>query len=318
MDVMERLRRAAVIPAAALDDVGHAVPAAGALYAGGIDVIEVTFRTAAAPEAIRAVAEQCPNMLVGAGTVLTLEQCRTAVDCGAKFIVAPGLNPEVVRWCTGHGIAVIPGCATPTEIMAALQLGVEVVKFFPASVYGGLAAMKALSGPFGTVRFIPTGGVNSQNIGAFMAAPFVYAVGGSWVCPPGEIRAGNFSRITALCQEARAAALGFEVAHIGMNTACPEQAQEVGLRLARAFGLDIRGGRASNFVSSRIEIMNTPYLGENGHIAIATNSIPLAIAELERKGLACDMQTAKYQAGRMTAVYLKDEFGGFAIHLLQK
>lgn len=206
MEVLDRLARAGVVPVVVLEDAKDAVATAEALLAGGVDVMEITFRTAAAADSIRAVAKQCPDMLVGAGTVITLEQCRQAVECGAKFIVAPGFDEEVVRWCVEHQVPVTPGCVTPTEIMAAMKLGLRVVKFFPAGVYGGLSAMKALSGPFGGIRFIPTGGVNGQNIGEFLAAPFVHAVGGSWVCPKAEISAGNFEKITELCRQARAAA----------------------------------------------------------------------------------------------------------------
>ena len=205
MKVLDRLYGCGVVPVVVLDDVKDAVATAKALLAGGVDVMEITFRTAAAADSIKAVAENCPDMLVGAGTVITLEQCKKAVECGAKFIVSPGFDEEVVRWCVENGIAVTPGCVTPSEIMAAMKLGLTVVKFFPAGVYGGLSAMKALSGPFGGIKFIPTGGVNSHNIGEFIAAPFIHAVGGSWVCPKADIAAGNFERITELCKQARAA-----------------------------------------------------------------------------------------------------------------
>ncbi len=186
-----------------MEDVAHAVPAAEALLSGGIDVMEITFRTDAALEAIRVVSTQCPEMLVGAGTVVTLEQCEEAVDAGAQFIVMPGFKRDIVEWCVARGVAVTPGCVTPTEIMAALDCGVSVLKFFPAGIYGGLKAMKALSGPFGGVKFIPTGGVNADNMEEFLRAPYVFAVGGSWVCPAKVIREGRFDEITALCKEAR-------------------------------------------------------------------------------------------------------------------
>ena len=202
---LHRLHGCGVVPVVVLDDVKDAVATAKALLAGGVDVMEITFRTAAAADSIKAVAESCSDMLVGAGTVITLEQCKKAVECGAKFIVSPGFDEEVVRWCVENGIAVTPGCVTPSEIMAAMKLGLTVVKFFPAGVYGGLSAMKALSGPFGGIKFIPTGGVNGQNIGEFIAAPFIHAVGGSWVCPKADIAAGNFEKITTLCKQARAA-----------------------------------------------------------------------------------------------------------------
>mgnify|MGYP003291241116 CR=1 FL=1 len=207
MDVLEKLRISGIVPVVVIEKAEDAVPTAKALLAGGIDVMEITFRTAAAPEAIDAVAKECPEMTVGAGTVITLEQCQKAVSLGAKFIVAPGFDEEVVRWCVENGVSVTPGCVTPTEIMAAMKHGLKVLKFFPANVYGGLSAMKALSGPFGGVKFIPTGGVGADNCGQFSAASFVHAVGGSWVCPKADIAAGNWEKITNLCAEARAAAL---------------------------------------------------------------------------------------------------------------
>ena len=205
MKVLDRLHGCGVVPVVVLDDVKDAVATAKALLAGGVDVMEITFRTAAAADSIKAVAENCPDMLVGAGTVITLDQCKQAVECGAKFIVSPGFDEEVVRWCVERSVPITPGCVTPSEIMAAMKLGLTVVKFFPAGVYGGLSAMKALSGPFGGIKFIPTGGVNSHNIGEFIAAPFIHAVGGSWVCPKADIAAGNFERITELCKQARTA-----------------------------------------------------------------------------------------------------------------
>ena len=315
---INRLSAAAVVPVVVLDDAKDAVATAKALLAGGVDVMEITFRTAAAADSIKAVAENCRDMLVGAGTVITLEQCKQAVECGAKFIVSPGFDEEVVRWCVENGIAVTPGCVTPSEIMAAMKLGLTVVKFFPAGVYGGLSALKALSGPFGGIKFIPTGGVNGQNIGEFIAAPFIHAVGGSWVCPKADIAAGNFEKITELCKQARSAALGFEVAHIGLNCEDAEAASAVCEKLNEAFALTVKDGNSSMFASGGIEVMKSMYLGKNRHIAIRTNSVPLAIAELAKKGFVCGMTTAKYKGGRMVAVYLKDEIGGFAVHLLQK
>ena len=207
MTVMERLARSVVVPVVVLEKAEDAVPTAKALLAGGVDTMEITFRTACAPEAIRAVAENCPEVLVGAGTVINLEQCKLAVSMGAKFIVSPGYSEEIVSWCVEHSIPVTPGCVTPTEIMAAVNHGVKVIKFFPANVYGGLNAMKSLSAPFVGIRFLPTGGVNTANIKEYIDAPYVHAVGGSWVCPKAEIQAGNYEKITELCRDARKAAL---------------------------------------------------------------------------------------------------------------
>jgi 2-dehydro-3-deoxyphosphogluconate aldolase/(4S)-4-hydroxy-2-oxoglutarate aldolase len=208
MTVLERLARAGVVPVVVIDDAKDAVPTANAMVAGGIDVMEITFRTAAAPEAIKAVAENCPDMLVGAGTILNVEQCKLAIEMGAKFIVSPGFDADVVRYCIENGVAVTPGCVTPTEITAAVNMGLKVVKFFPANIYGGLNAMKNLSAPFVGVKFMPTGGVNAANVKEYIDAPFIHAVGGSWVCPKADIAAGNFEKITALCKEASTAAFG--------------------------------------------------------------------------------------------------------------
>ncbi len=318
MDILNKLSAAGVVPVVVIENAKDAVPTAEAMLRGGIDVMEITFRTAAAPDAIRAVSENCPKMLVGAGTVITLEQCKQAVDCGASFIVSPGFNREVVAWCVEHDIAVTPGCVTPTEIMEAMELGLKVLKFFPANVYGGLGAMKALSGPFGGIKFIPTGGVNAQNLAEYISAPFIHAVGGSWVCPKADISAGHFEKITQLCREARKAVLGFEVAHIGVN--CPDAESSLSLcgSFCEAFGFETKLGNSSNFSTSAIEIMKSNYLGEKGHIAIRTNRMEAAICELAAKGFQIDPDTAKYKGDRMIAVYLRQEFGGFAVHLLQK
>lgn len=207
MDLMERFKKCGVVPVVVLEDHQDAVPTAAAMLAGGVDIMEITFRTAAARDSIAAVSQQCPDILVGAGTVITLEQCKTAVEAGAKFIVSPGYSDDVVSWCVAHEIPVFPGCVTPTEITAALSHGLRTLKFFPANVYGGLSGMKALSAPFTGVTFIPTGGVNGENMEEYLRAPFVHAVGGSWLCPKADISAHNFEKITALCAAAHEVAV---------------------------------------------------------------------------------------------------------------
>ena len=206
MTVMERLANSIVVPVVVLERVEDAIPTAKAMAAGGVDTMEITFRTACAPEAIRAVAETCPDVLVGAGSIVNLDQCKLAIEMGAKFIVSPGFSEEIVGYCVANGIPVAPGCVTPTEIMAAMKHGLTMVKFFPANVYGGLNAMKNLSAPFVGMKFLPTGGVNAANIKQYIDAPFIHAVGGSWVCPKADIAAGNWEKITNLCLEARKAA----------------------------------------------------------------------------------------------------------------
>ena len=317
MDVLKRLAQSGVVPVVVLEDAKDAVPTAKAMLAGGIDVMEITFRTAAAADSIKAVAQECPDMVVGAGTVINLEQCKLAVECGAKFIVSPGYDEETVAWCCDNGIPVTPGCVTPTEIMMALKHGLKVLKFFPANVYGGLSAIKSLAGPFGGVKFIPTGGVNAQNLAEFISSPYIHAVGGSWICPKADIAAGNFDKITALCKEARKTLLGFEVAHIGINTPDADASMDVCKAFNDAFDFNVKQGNSSNFASTGVEVMKTMFKGANGHIAIRTNKMIPAIAEMERRGYELDMDSVK-DKNNIKAVYFKNEIGGFAVHLLQK
>ncbi|MDI9506231.1 MAG: bifunctional 4-hydroxy-2-oxoglutarate aldolase/2-dehydro-3-deoxy-phosphogluconate aldolase [Bacillota bacterium] len=204
MHAMERCEACGIVPVVVLQDAKDALPTANALLAGDIDVMEITMRTAAGLDAIRAVAQECPAVLVGAGTVTTTAQCEACIEAGARFIVSPGFDPDIVDLCLERQVPALPGCVTPTEIMAALKKGIRILKFFPANIYGGLAAMKALSGPFGGVRFIPTGGINAGNMAEYLASPLVPAVGGSWMCSAADISAGQFEKITRASRAARA------------------------------------------------------------------------------------------------------------------
>ena len=201
MDVLSRLANAGVVPVVVIDDAKDAVATANAMLAGGIDVMEITFRTAAAPDAIRAVAEQCPDMLVGAGTVLTTEQVDQALEAGAQFIVTPGLDIEIVKYCQEKGITVFPGCTTPTDYHAAYKLGLEVLKFFPAEQSGGLDKIKSLSAPFPMFKVMPTGGVSLNNLATYAASPVICACGGSYMVTADLIDNGKWDEITELCRK---------------------------------------------------------------------------------------------------------------------
>ena len=181
-DVMKRIGNTGLVPVVVIDDALAAEDTARALLAGGVDVMEITMRTAAGMESIRRVALAFPEMLVGAGTVLDLAQCREVIENGAKFIVSPGYDPEIVEYCIKSGVPICPGCVTPTEITTAIKTGLRVLKFFPANVYGGINAIKALAGPFNGVEFIPTGGVDLGNLADFARSP-IFAIGGGWLCP---------------------------------------------------------------------------------------------------------------------------------------
>lgn len=205
MDVLAELTRQVLVPVVVLQDAGDAGLLADALVAGGLPVAEVTFRTAAAGEAIRAMAAR-GDVLVGAGTVLTVAQVDQAVAAGARFVVSPGLSRAVVERCAEHGVPALPGAVTATEVQAALELGIATVKFFPAATSGGPAAIAALAAPFGGVRFVPTGGVGPANLGQYLAVPSVAAVGGSWMVPADRVAAGDRAALVDLISSAVASA----------------------------------------------------------------------------------------------------------------
>lgn len=200
--VLSRIRALRIVPVIVIDDASAAVPLAAALIEGGLPCAEVTFRTPAATESIRRIAGECPNMLVGAGTVLTPDQVARARAAGAKFIVAPGFNPAVVDCCLEHEIPVYPGVCTPTEIEMALTKGLQVLKFFPAEAAGGLAFLKAVAGPYVGVEFIPTGGIAVHNLAEYLRLSRVVACGGSWMAPNELIAQKRFDRIRAETERA--------------------------------------------------------------------------------------------------------------------
>ena len=210
MLTVEQAAACGVVPVVVLDDAEQAVPTAKALLKGGINAMEITFRTAAAKASIAKVAAEVPDMIVGAGTVVNVEQLHDAVEAGAKFIVSPGSDADVISEAARLGVAMIPGVVTPSEIIMGLKLGVKVFKFFPAESYGGLKTLKALSGPFPQIKFIPTGGVNQANAPEYFKNPKILAVGGSWMCTKDMISSGDFDGIaeksaaaTALFKEIR-------------------------------------------------------------------------------------------------------------------
>ena len=317
-DIITQFQKLGIIPVVVINDAKDAVPLAKALCEGGLPVAEVTFRTDAAEEAIRLMAEACPEMLVGAGTVLTTEQVDRAVAAGAKFIVSPGLNPKVVKYCLDKNIPITPGTSSPTDIEAALELGLEVVKFFPAEQSGGIAKIKAMAAPYTKVKFMPTGGINAANLKSYLDFPKIVACGGSWMVSGDLIKAGNFDEIKRLTREAVNTMLGFELKHVGINATSEGEAEDVAGSFEKLFGFTKKVGGSSVFAGSAIEVMKTPYLGAHGHIAIGTNYIERAIYHMELQGFEFDKETAKYKDGKLVAIYLKGELGGFAVHLVQK
>lgn len=316
--VLEKIQKIGIVPVVVLDDVKDAKPLAQALCRGGLPCAEVTFRTEAAEESIRIMAEEFPEMLIGAGTVLTIEQVDRAVAAGAKFIVSPGLNPKVVKYCVERGIPITPGTSSPSDIEQAIELGLEVVKFFPAEACGGLNMIKSMAAPYTKMMFMPTGGINAKNLNSYLAFSKILACGGSWMVSKDLIAEGKFNEIEDLTREAVMTMLGFELKHVGINCQEESEADRVADRFSSLFGYKKKVGNSSIFAGSIVEAMKTPYLGKNGHIAIGTNHVLRAVNYLESQGVEFDMETAKYKGGQMIAIYLKEEIGGFAVHLVQK
>lgn len=201
-EVLKKIQEIGIVPVVVLEDAKDAAPLAKALMDGGLPCAEVTFRTDAAEESIRIMSEQFPDMLVGAGTVLTTDQVDRAVAAGAKFIVSPGLNPRIVKYCVEKGILITPGCSNPSDIEQALENGLEVVKFFPAEAAGGLPMIKAMAAPYVGVKFMPTGGINAKNVRDYLAYNRVIACGGSWMVKGELVKEGKFDEIEKLTREA--------------------------------------------------------------------------------------------------------------------
>ena len=320
LPILETISKIGIVPVVKLDDAKDAEPLAEALCKGGLPCAEVTFRTGAAAEAISVMTKTHPDMVVGAGTVLTTEQVDKAVEAGAKFIVSPGLNPRIVKYCVDRNIPITPGTNSPSEIETAIEFGLEVVKFFPAEQSGGIAKIKAMAAPYVNMKFMPTGGINAKNLTSYLDFPKVIACGGSWMVPGDLIAAGEFDKIEELTREAVKTMLGFELAHVGVNCGDEAEALKAANRFAFLFGMPVKNGNSSVFAGGAVEYMKTPYLGKNGHIAVRTNYIERAVNYLSTVlGVEFDESSAKRDdKGKLKAIYLKEEIGGFAVHLVNK
>ena len=316
--ILERIGELGIVPVVKIEKAEDALPLGRALLDGDLPIAEITFRTSAAEESIKTLTRELPNLLVGAGTVLTVEQVKKAVSAGAKFIVSPGFNPRVVDYCIENSIPITPGINNPTQIEMALERGIEVVKYFPAEASGGLPLLKSMSAPYTGIKFIPTGGINPGNLCDYLSHPKVHACGGSWMVKPELISSGNFSEITRLTKEAVSTMLGFEFAHLGINEENKDKAFNSAKQLSRLFYLPVKERTSSFFAGSCFEVVKSQYLGKHGHIAIATNDIHRAITYLKMKGISVLSETAKEKDGKLKAIYIDQEVSGFAIHLLQK
>lgn len=296
--VVEELGKIGIVPVIALDDAKDAEPLAKALIEGGLPCAEVTFRTEAAEESIKIMSEKYPELIVGAGTVLTPEQADRAMAAGSKFIVSPGLNPKVVKHCLDKGYPIVPGTSNPSDVETAIELGLDTVKFFPAEAAGGLKMIKSMAAPYTKMHFMPTGGINADNLKSYLDFNKIVCCGGSWMVKKDMVTAGDFEGIKNLTKQAVDTMLGFEVRHVGVNLASADEADELADTLNDMFSFEKKVGNSSIFSGTGFELMKKPGRGTNGHIAIATNYIERAIYHLEKRGFEFDKESTVIKEGR--------------------
>ncbi len=313
----QKIYELGVLPVIKIEDADNAKPLAQALIEGDLPAAEVTFRTKAAKAAIKAITSEFPEMLVGAGTVLTTQQVDEAVDAGAKFVISPGLNPKVVEYCTGRDIPVYPGVNNPSQIEQAIELGLKVVKFFPAEPSGGLNMLKAMSAPYSGMKFMPTGGINAANIEKYLDFNKIIACGGSWMVPEDLLAAKDFGAIKKLASEAVQTVLGFRLAHLGINTDSAREADD-SLGVFKLFGERVHSELPGAYFTQNLEIMDHHGIGANGHIGYTTNNMDRALAYFRRRGIDVRPETVQMNGDKITFAYLTVEAAGFGLHIRQK
>ena len=320
MDMLKQLYEIGLIPVIKIENAEDAVPLAKALIDGGLPAAEITFRTSCAAEAIANITKEFPEMLVGAGTVLTTEQVDAAIAAGSKFLVSPGLNPKVTAYCLSKGVPMLPGCSNPSDIEAAIELGLSTVKFFPAEAAGGLKMLKAMAAPYGQIKFMPTGGINADNLLDYLKFDKIVACGGSFMVRDDLVKEKKWDEITALTRNAVKTMLGLEFIHMGINNENKEEAMKSAKLFELMFGMPVKETSKSVFAGEAFEFMNSKGPGRCGHIAIRTNSVDRAMAYFKRIGFEFDEDTIVYdeKSGKAKFVYFKDEVSGFKIHLLLK
>ena len=317
MSIIDEISLYGLLPVIKIEDANDAVPLVAALKEGGLPVAEITFRTEAAARSIELATRAFPDALIGAGTVLSVDQLKKAVDAGAKYIVSPGFNPKVVGYAVENHIPMVPGVATPGDIEAALEMGIGCVKLFPAEVLGGISYIKALSGPYGKLKFVPTGGINEENMMAYLALKQVAAIGGSFMAPSDLIKRKDWNGITAAARASVSKMLGMELMHIGINTQGEKEAVEGAKFLSQLLNLPLKESADAIMVGGEFEICKQKKPGKYGHIAIGVNNMLRAIRQLSDRGYETDTPLLD-DKGEVKAAYLKQEVCGFALHLLRK
>ncbi len=316
--IVEKLSKYGIVPVIKIERLEDAVPLAKALCAGGLPVAEVTFRTDCAAQAIKVMKEACPEMLIGAGTVLNPTQVEEAIEAGSEFIISPGFNPTTVAYCLEKNYPIIPGTSTPSDMEKAIEFGLDTVKFFPAEASGGLKSIKAMSAPYGQLKFMPTGGITPDNLNEYLAFEKIIACGGTWIVPDVLVKEKRFDEVTKLTKQAIRKMLDIKFDHVGINTSKEDSISEVAEFFGEFLGVALDHRPASIFVD-QLEIMPAGSPGTNAHLAFSTKNVERAIFFLENAGYVFDYDTVrKDDKGHITFIYLKDEIANMACHLTQK
>ncbi|MBU3819910.1 MAG: bifunctional 4-hydroxy-2-oxoglutarate aldolase/2-dehydro-3-deoxy-phosphogluconate aldolase [Candidatus Faecalibacterium intestinavium] len=316
--IIEKVYQIGIIPVIAFNSVDEALPLCKALSDGGLPAAEVTFRTACAEDCIRLIHKEMPDMLLGAGTVLTKDQVDRAMDAGASFIVSPGFDPNVCAYVYEKGGLMMPGTCSAGEMQQAMNLGCEAIKFFPAEANGGVNMLKNIGGALKTAKWMCTGGINAKNVNEYLGYDQIFAVGGTWMCKSDVIKAQQWDKITAMCKEAVDTMLGLKLVHIGINAGSEDEAMAIANLLGGLLSMKVTPGNSSIFVGNKeFEIMKQPGRGAKGHIAIGCNNVDRAIYHLSRRGVKFDLDSKNVKNGKTISCYLADEIGGFAFHLVQ-
>jgi 2-dehydro-3-deoxyphosphogluconate aldolase/(4S)-4-hydroxy-2-oxoglutarate aldolase len=308
-----------LVPLVTLDNVADAVPFGKALVAGDIPIAEVTFRTNACLKSIQAMRREVPGLIVGAGTVHTVEQAKNAVNAGAEFIVTPAFNPSVIEWCIDNHIDIIPGTISPADIESAIGFGIEVCKFFPAAAYGGVKTLQALAGPFKQMKFLPTGGITYDNMNDYLNLSNVAAVGGSFMTPSTLVHTKNWQGITQNCKNVVRHLFDFTLGHVGLHVPGRKEAESIADGLCRLMLKDKKTGVDNFFVGTFAEICDHEMPGVNGHICLDTRDISRVMAYYKRHNIGINEDLCfRDDDGQIKVFFLKETVGGFSIHFRKK
>lgn len=318
MDILEHISNIGIVPVVKINCEEEIIPLATALYEGGINSIEVTFRSEYAIKAIELISKQFSEMVVGAGTVKTIKQAQDAINAGAKFIVTPGFNKDVVTWCVENKVCVLPGVSTASEIEMAMQFGLKNLKFFPAESSGGANKLKDLYGPYSEIMFLPTGGINLNNMHDYLSLQNVLAIGGSFMLDKDAILNKNFEKVKEDVKLAVSTMLSYELIHIGINENSSEEALKTANMLCSLFNFKYYKKPKSHFAGKGFEILNSKGIGENGHIGIYTPYIERAMYHLKKQNISFleNTITRNKQTNKVNFVYLDLILSGFGIHLI--